>query len=112
MKFFGKNIIKEDNKSESDRRAIYDMIQSPGWKITFGKMKEVLRDIKDIRNIPDKDIAVEVKARQLLINMLNAHYEEIYGIVVNNENVNDEDEGSETYKALSGSELASDEEEF
>ena len=111
MKLFNKKIIKEDNKSEEERRAIYDMVTSRGWQISFAKAMEALRDIKDVRNVPDKNAEVEVRARQLFINMLEAHYEEIYGIIVNNQNVNEEDEGSEMYNVLSGNK-GTDESEF
>ena len=110
MNPFRKKTIKADDRSETDRRAVYDMVQSDGWKMSFRWAMEALKDIKDVRNITDGNDNVEVRARKLFINMLEAHYENIYGIIINNENVNDEDEDSELYSVLKGDPITEDSE--
>ena len=104
---FGK-LARNKHAMTRERQAIYDMVNSEGWKITFEMLTREMKDMLNASNIKDE---VELKAVQKATQILTGIFEEIYSILVDVKELSPDLDENDLYQVLNN-ESGNPEEQF
>lgn len=99
-------IEKAKQEFRRNKRAITDMINSEGWQKTFPLLMQRLRNKTFVDNLADE---VDLRAAQKLNDVFTSWLNEIYGIVITEEELMQEPD-DEFAKVLSGADESSPDE--
>ena len=88
---------KEKKNTEQDK--VSEMVKSDGWKIAFRATTERMKELSDIRNVKNER---EMLARQDAIDILMLLFEDIFGIIIEEKELEQDFEQEEMYQVLSG----------
>jgi len=93
------NIWQNKEKKDTEQYKVFEMVQSDGWKIAFRATTERMKELSNIANVNNE---IELKGKKEAVGILMLLFEDIFGIIITEKELEEDLEQEDMYQVLSG----------